>query len=648
MVYPSDGPNGCALVITKDILPVILSVQSPIESVAAVLSIDSTFYTVCSMYLSPSRSYSQALLEDYLRQVLALSPPGSRLLLLGDFNARHLLWGDSLSNRRGHLVAQFLLDNGLSPLNTDSPTHITIRQLTISYSHLDLSLVPSSAALDYQWATLSDPRGSDHFPISISFPAPLIPPHSSRWSFRRADWSLFTSLLPFSLPVAEFSSIDDMASHFVDGLQLAAGGSIPRTRNVSRPPVPWWTLECTNAVKARRAAFRRFRRTRSPIDWIVYKRRVAKARYTLKQANRASWCDYVSSLSNTSSSAQVWRKVRRIAGNSSHTPSPLLRVQGALVADPFQTANILGSTLARLTDGSRYLPDFQLYKAAREADPCDFTSTNSEDYNVPFTLDELYGALRDCQQSAPRPDEVTYGMLQHLSLAGFHFLLALYNRIWLASHLPSGWHDATILPFPKPGKDASSPDNYRPISLTCCTCKLLERMVNRRLVWYLETHNVLSPYQFGFRKGRTTTDSLIMLERSIRESFNSGHHQIAIFFDIEKAYDTTWQYGILLELHAAGLRGRLPLFVRDFLSDRRFRIRVGGTLSDWYRQVEGVPQGSILSVTCFLLAMNSVSQCLQSPTRHFLYVDDLTISISSSRLSTIQRLLQLAIDAIVA
>ena len=71
------------------------------------------------------------------------------------------------------------------------------------------------------------------------------------------------------------------------------------------------------------------------------------------------------------------------------------------------------------------------------------------------------------------------------------------------------------------------------------------------------------------------------------------------FFDLEKAYDTTWKYGILKDVHDIGLKGRLPLFLQNFLTDREFKVKVGSTLSALHKQEQGVPHGSILSVTLF-------------------------------------------------
>jgi hypothetical protein len=73
----------------------------------------------------------------------------------------------------------------------------------------------------------------------------------------------------------------------------------------------------------------------------------------------------------------------------------------------------------------------------------------------------------------------------------------------------------------------------------------------------------------------------------------------SIFFDFEKDYDTTWKYGILKDLHDIGLKTHLPNFIKIFLSDRNFNVRLGSTYSDNFEQEMGVPQGSVLYVTLF-------------------------------------------------
>ena len=102
------------------------------------------------------------------------------------------------------------------------------------------------------------------------------------------------------------------------------------------------------------------------------------------------------------------------------------------------------------------------------------------------------------------------------------------------------------------------------------------------------------------------------------------------FFYLEKAYNTTWKYGIVTNLHDIGLRGRLPNFISNFLSDRSFNVRIGFSLSDTFKQEQGVPQGSILSSTLFNIKINNIVKCVND-TDSSLYVDDFDIFYKSKK-----------------
>ena len=114
-------------------------------------------------------------------------------------------------------------------------------------------------------------------------------------------------------------------------------------------------------------------------------------------------------------------------------------------------------------------------------------------------------------------------------------------------------------------------------------------MINYRLVWYLESNKLLTSVQCSFRKRCSTTDHLVRLETFVREAFVQRQHCVAVFFDLEKAYDTTSKYGIMKDLDDAGLRGRLPLFIEGFLSDRQIQVRLSAYYSQLFDQEMGVP-----------------------------------------------------------
>ena len=97
---------------------------------------------------------------------------------------------------------------------------------------------------------------------------------------------------------------------------------------------------------------------------------------------------------------------------------------------------------------------------------------------------------------------------------------------------------------------------------------------------------------------------------------------VGVFFDLEKAYESTWKFGIMRDLHNAGLRGRLPLFIESFLKNRQFHVRLGSSYSGLFEQEMGVPQGSILSVTLFGLKINSIVKAISPGVEYSLLVSN--------------------------
>ena len=209
---------------------------------------------------------------------------------------------------------------------------------------------------------------------------------------------------------------------------------------------------------------------------------------------------------------------------------------------------------------------------------------------------------------------------------------------------PKQWSKEIKLPFLKPGKDPNLPSSYCLISLTSCICKLFERMMNHRLMWFLEKNNILCPEQSGFRKHRPTIDALTQLTCHIEKGFKEKKHTVAVFFDLEKAYDTVWRPEILYYMHEMGLKGNLSAFAEGFLSFREFCVRVGASHSEYVVQEEGLPQGSVLSVTLFAIAINEITKQLGPEVHCTLYVDNFTIFVSVATITHSTRIIQIAIN----
>ena len=130
----------------------------------------------------------------------------------------------------------------------------------------------------------------------------------------------------------------------------------------------------------------------------------------------------------------------------------------------------------------------------------------------------------------------------------------------------------TVLSFLKPSKKSENAQSYHPISLTSYVGKLLEKIVNTRLVNVLESRSLLPEEQSSFCRMRSTTDALAHFTSDIMSAFTSKQLVLCVSFDPEKAYDTTWRHYIL-SIHSFDIRGHLPIYIRNLLSLRQFRTQ---------------------------------------------------------------------------
>lgn len=513
-------------------------------------------------------------------------------MLLGDFNAHSPLPGCNRLDSRGNLIERFVLDSSLCLLNEKDPTFYSSTHHT--FTSIDLSIVSPVLAPDITWKVLQNPYGSDHFPIILEQAErlPVIPMRAPRWKLDKADWATFLAKAAIDTSLLLSLSPEKSNTYVTEAIINAAMNSIPQTSGkLPRRCRPWWNKDC-DASKKRRNIFRRY-----PIvaNYIEFKKTNAQFRWTTKQAKRKSWKAYVSSLYSFVSTKEAWDRFHRIQGDYRSFTIPFISPVSSSSALLLDQANLLGKHFADLSSSSNYTPTFRRYKTIAETQRICMFSDDSAPYNQPFTSSELEVAIAVPKSSAPGPDGIHYELLQHLSSDSGQALLTFYNFLWYHSVFPEDWKTAHVIPLLKPGKDRSLPNSYRPIALTSCLCKTYERLVNKRLMYVLESNNILHVNQCGFRAGRSSLDHVVRLETVVREAFLRRQHCVSVFFDLQKAYDTAWRWGIQRDLYSYGIRGRMLQCVQSFLSARSFRVRLGTTLSTPFFQENGVSQGGVLS-----------------------------------------------------
>ena len=606
-ISPLDGrpTGGSSLVIKRGIPHEPIQLNTNMQAVAARITFHRTI-SVCSIYIQPKYKPNIQELDNLINQ---LPPP---IILLGDFNAHNVLWGSQHTNTSGTLIEKFMADHDLCLLNDGSNTYLHPGYGT--FSAIDLTICSPTIFMDLKWEVYEDQCGSDHYPIFANIIQPTPPERNSQWRLHKADWPQYQIKCMMDITKQKFQDLEDPAYTFTDTIIEIAKQTIPKSStNSHRIHKPWFNEDCANAIKLRKQALHKFTIEPSTVNLTNYKAARANARRVIKESKRNSWKQYVSKLNSNTSIKKTWDMVRKISGKQcTSTTKHLTKPDGTKATEREDIANTLAEEFQKNSSTQNYSPKFQKYKNNREKRNLKFNSHNEENYNIPFNMTELKESLDKAHDTATGPDEIHYQLIKHLPESSLEVLLDIYNHIWETGNFPDLWREATIIPIPKAGKDTTIPTNYRPISLTSCLCKTMERMINTRLVWFLEKNNIITRNQSGFRHGRSTIDQLTRLETKIRDAFINKQHMVTVFFDLEKAYDTTWKHGIMEDLHNMGLRGRMPSFIQNFLSGRNFKVRLGTTLSESQDQEMGVPQGSILSVTLFSIKINSIIKVVKS------------------------------------
>lgn len=257
----------------------------------------------------------------------------------------------------------------------------------------------------------------------------------------------------------------------------------------------------------------------------------------------------------------------------------------------------------------------------------------------PTTNTEIISTIASLSNSpAVGSDGVTASVIKSSSILIAPHLAYIFNLSFSQGVFPNRLKNAIVIPVYKNGPP-TDPSNYRPISLLTSFSKILEKLFHNRLVLFLNKNNVLHDKQFGFTKGKSTTDALTHLLSNLINKHNSKKMVCLALLDLKKAFDFVNHDLLLVKIKHYGIRGVPHQWILDYLQFRTQKCKVNNNVSTSLPIFAGVPQGSILGPLLFNLFINDVFYLESLNIEMYLYADDTAVLLTGDNNMDLQYLI---------
>ena len=232
--------------------------------------------------------------------------------------------------------------------------------------------------------------------------------------------------------------------------------------------------------------------------------------------------------------------------------------------------------------------------------------TNLKLHNISVTPTMVRKVVMNLDLSkASAPDCIPAVVLKNCEPEFSYILAELFNKYLKESCFSVCWKVSSVVPVFKNVGERSTAKNYGPVSLLSVVSKVFQKLLNNRIADNLDKRGLFSDFQYGFSSSRSTADLLSVVSDRIARAFNSSGATRAVALEISKP-DRVWHAGLLNKLKSYGISGQIFGLISSFLSNRRLRVVLDGKSSQEYSFNAGVPQGSILGPTFFLLYINDL------------------------------------------
>jgi len=602
--------GGVALFCDKKTNPVRLRLPNHLTVVEAICLELHTRYKVRVLCIYRPPNCSQSLHEAICELITFCADSPNPLVVIGDFNLPSFDWLNfNFPEDQVHTsFANCIIQNGLEQSVQEATRGENLLDLVFTNEPLLVSMVETSSNFAY-FDHVSDHK-SITFQININSNDEHV--HNVRtYNFRKANIDrIKMSLMSINWAEAfeNCYTIDEIFSKFLEYFKGILDANVPKFAPKRR------RLKYPKKILKLQALSAKLARTKHvPGGYKKWKDALAACSVAIR--NYVSEREKSILESNDISAFYKYINERRIVQEG---VAPLKTTNGEIAFLDSEKAEILNAQfISVFTNDNGAKPPFA---QRTEANFSSFVINSERVRKFLCKLPNKY---------SHSPNEIPSAILRALSYELCDPLCRIFKFSLNSGLCPALWKNADIIAIYKKG-DSSQPLNYRPISLTSTICRLFERMLVEDLLYHLRQNTLITDNQYGFLPGRSTELQLLNSIKPWVQTLDNGRFVDNVNIDFAKAFDTVSHPKLLHKLLNYGVSGNVHSWIASFLSNRRQRVKVGNSYSEYETVKSGVPQGSCIGPILFLIYINDVPEICSPEVTLQLFADD-TKLFSSQR-----------------